>query len=552
MLKCGICSRSFANKLNLHRHFKKCHPKRHKARSTLSVTQGDVAHDVLSQTEPENGRSYAWGGDSDEEYFSPLASSPAVQDGGANTERFVDQYESSVAVGEDVSNDVFQFYDSFEDRSEPLYNRKPDEQLLLTSLNESCKDLLNHCTNNQMSSGEIASEWDLVSSLELRVPQQFRFVTNQFPTAVLFCNLVEKARKAAVVREGWQGTKISSPLGDNYTGVFRSAFDLMMNELKAAGGSSALQSFTLSHDHLRQRVFSAPWDSNAMMRYHLQHRDQRNARVVLIDLYCDGTTLSKSGSQSANTMRVRFSNIRGRSTEWHEIGIAPCIDTHGKECSKVELKRERLHLFQRFLFIALRDVIRASSVGVPFERGLLFPRVGMIVADQPQERAFFALKSADSFKDCSLCEMPSRVPEKVSNASWSTSVADKGAEQSGEVMKIQMSPEGAPARNVSQIVRNQLLLGLKAREPRQNYRTQDKHYKDAVRSARQELISVSAQEFPPALAAFHGLGTAPFALYESIGFDTLHVLDLFEPYLMAPARFSEVVATAPFLQPKLQ
>ncbi|KAI0556533.1 hypothetical protein FGB62_640g00 [Gracilaria domingensis] len=228
-------------------------------------------------------------------------------------------------------------------------------------------------------------------TIKCRLENSFRVGSCKQPR--ITCSPAVSARKAAVVREGWQGTKISSPLGDNYTGVFRSAFDLMMNELKAAGGSSALQSFTLSHDHLRQRVFSAPWDSNAMMRYHLQHRDQRNARVVLIDLYCDGTTLSKSGSQSANTMRVRFSNIRGRSTEWHEIGIAPCIDTHGKECSKVELKRERLHLFQRFLFIALRDVIRASSVGVPFERGLLFPRVGMIVADQPQERAFFALKA---------------------------------------------------------------------------------------------------------------------------------------------------------------
>lgn len=44
--------------------------------------------------------------------------------------------------------------------------------------------------------------------------------------------------------------------------------------------------------------------------------------------------------------------------------------------------------------------------------------------------------------------------------------------------------------------------------------------------AKVRLQKQSASEYPPALAAFYGLGTYPYDLYGCVGFDRLHVLDL--------------------------
>lgn len=62
--------------------------------------------------------------------------------------------------------------------------------------------------------------------------------------------------------------------------------------------------------------------------------------------------------------------------------------------------------------MVLRDAIKASFDGVSFGGSMIFPRLVMTMADQPQERVFFCLKSADSFADCSQCEMKSRISKK--------------------------------------------------------------------------------------------------------------------------------------------
>lgn len=58
-----------------------------------------------------------------------------------------------------------------------------------------------------------------------------------------------------------------------------------------------------------------------MRDYHEQH--EMGGHLVGIDIYSDGTTLAKSGSQSANAMLVRFVNTSGLSESWFEVGIAP-------------------------------------------------------------------------------------------------------------------------------------------------------------------------------------------------------------------------------------
>lgn len=54
---------------------------------------------------------------------------------------------------------------------------------------------------------------------------------------------------------------------------------------------------------------------------------------------------------------------------------------------------------------------------------------------------------------------------------------------------------------------------------------------------------MSAQEYPPAIAAFKGMGTSPFHLYRSIGYDRLHVLDL-DPFRQLPDLAFKVFSTS--------
>lgn len=51
-----------------------------------------------------------------------------------------------------------------------------------------------------------------------------------------------------------------------------------------------------------KRLYYAPWNSNAMREY---QREIIEGHLIAIDIYSDGATLSKSGSQSANSLRVR-------------------------------------------------------------------------------------------------------------------------------------------------------------------------------------------------------------------------------------------------------
>lgn len=75
-----------------------------------------------------------------------------------------------------------------------------------------------------------------------------------------------------------------------------------------------------------------------------------------------------------------------------------------------------------------------------------------------------------------------------------------------------------PSRTVSDTVGYQLDLAVQKKE--QNVPA------EYVSEARQFFINQSAHEFPPALAAFDGLGWHPFHLYHRLTYDKLNVIDL--------------------------
>lgn len=81
-------------------------------------------------------------------------------------------------------------------------------------------------------------------------------------------------------------------------------------------------------------------------------------------------------------MRVRFVNIRGKSEKWHDIAIAPVMDQLGHKIGKEELRKARLHIFQRFSFKIYEELIEDSRDGVMLHDGTIIGvRVVMLVCD---------------------------------------------------------------------------------------------------------------------------------------------------------------------------
>lgn len=66
------------------------------------------------------------------------------------------------------------------------------------------------------------------------------------------------------------------------------------------------------------------------------------------------------------------------------------------------------------------SLITTSYIGVPIRGELFVPRIGMIIANQPEEQTLLCLKRRNSFMDCSLCTLPSIVKSQTTPRSIST------------------------------------------------------------------------------------------------------------------------------------
>ena len=266
--------------------------------------------------------------------------------------------------------------------------------------------------------------------LESSNPETCRKITLQFDKDDQFATYLDMARKHTVRIEGWRRSVIHSRHGVNRTGVFRPVFDLMLQEIKTAGGMDAVLPFEEDYT-VGVRRFSAPWNSGAMEDYH--KTVSSDSKILMIDLYSDGTTLSSSGTQSANNMRVRFANLKGRTDVWHEVGIVPTpkFDNLGKRPSNDAVKREKVQLWHRFTFLVLKEALLKSHVVTILDGVTVFPRLGMNVTDQVQERPTCGLKGHDSFCDCTHCIMSSRLKKrKLASDSQQKQLQKEGDQQS--------------------------------------------------------------------------------------------------------------------------
>lgn len=190
-------------------------------------------------------------------------------------------------------------------------------------------------------------------------------------------------------------------------------------------------------------------------------------------------------------VRVRLVNVENGDKEWMTIAYVPAVETEkGSGCANRSRLR-RTCVLQKVLYVALRVLIAASHIGVPFRSDsgqelLAFPRVLRYLFDQPEERADLCLKAGQCSHPCSTCIVP--LAELAS-----------------------VTALHAKERDILNTLHPQLEAASHSQQRRERQRRLFLEKRDSVHCQ------------APALAAMAGLGTAPFVLYKISGFDVLHV-----------------------------
>lgn len=184
----------------------------------------------------------------------------------------------------------------------------------------------------------------------------------------------------------------------NRTCCSRFPIYLMRQLLEYIGGSNDTITFTKSMDISDNLYYSSPW---ATTNYDNYTKKVENGHVGLVDFHSDAASLAKYVTQSANVLRLRFSNIITHSEKWHTVGNSRTAKKISSNLSEELTRKCKLNHFQRFIFLTLKNFITASFNGLAFNSELFIPWLAMCITDKREERTLLCLKGRDSFMDCS-------------------------------------------------------------------------------------------------------------------------------------------------------
>jgi len=140
--------------------------------------------------------------------------------------------------------------------------------------------------------------------------------------------------------------------------------------------------------------------------------------------------------------------------------------------------------------MAFRTTIEASHQGVLHKDWgktyVAFPRLFLYMSDQPEEKAVLCLKGGSCQHPCSTC-------------------------------LVQAHEAGAP-----EALTSNERVAVRTDERQLEGAAHKRYQRESLRRAELEAME-SAHNGVPVLAGMAGMTTAPFLLYETIGFDALHV-----------------------------
>lgn len=198
----------------------------------------------------------------------------------------------------------------------------------------------------------------------------------------------------------------------------------------------------------------------------------------------------RSAAHKLYPVRVKLVNDTSGHAEWHTVAYIPVVRTEQERSAGERGRVRRCGMLQRMLYSAFRSSIAASHVGARLRHGdrtvTAFPRILMYVCDQPEERAVLGLKSGKCTHPCSNCH----VHVSVLGGAEALRARDRAV-----ISTLERQIEGFRCRRDKRMRQRRLAL---------------------------EAVD-SSTSVPPALACMAGLSTAPYLLFNMIGFDILHV-----------------------------
>lgn len=484
---CVYCNRPFGRVNVCLRHLRQAHPGSPLTYATrLQPASGGVQGGSRT-TEP--GLSGTADDDAEDE---------APTGGADDAVRWAATYAASLGSSS-ISARVTQFYEVFNDvpRSIPLFASSGAQPTRFTSpflrqvlYNSTLSTRTGHPTQ------ACRELWRLLVTTpgggEAPPRSAAAVVKAAFNSATAFSDAVNHERERLVNLAGWRETTLASPSGSYVLG-YRSGLQLILADLKKC----PMKHLFSSNESGAPSELVGPSRGAIFDQYEAEVRQSHGGRAFVLPLtfYSDGTTLPNSGAAMAHPLRMAC-EIRRPDTarKFISVGALPQVFAQVGVGSADRARNARRELFQRSLFVAIRDVIRSSHDGVDVDFGgelgvwRAYPRVVCYSADYPEKRAALCLRGVGCAHPCCTCMAEMSV-------SWSAAALDAGH------------------RDVVGTVTDMLVAhALSASDVRGSSGERDRL-----------CYAHSCNALPPALAAMAGLGTPPYMLFRVFGLDTLHV-----------------------------
>lgn len=309
-----------------------------------------------------------------------------------------------IFITDSVCYNVYAVYNELTDTTEPTLPYTPRVRPHISTLTNMARTWFTYSSSSNKSS--IVSKAYKYHIQEIEIvngSENTSSFTSTLTTQSSFRRYFLNVKILCVVKDGWVAAVISLPQFDlNRKGCFRCPCQLLRAIFASDCTPVQVILFHISTNN-RSEKFYTPWDSDIFKSY------KDSCHVVLVDFYSNWAKLTKLWTQSATFLRVWFISIKQYTEKWLKIGIAPTARTIPSSVPNARRGQLRLSLLQRFIYICFKKRNQACFNGFVFKGYTYITRVGMFVADQPEERTVIALKRNDSDMDCSHCTLQSRI-----------------------------------------------------------------------------------------------------------------------------------------------
>lgn len=370
----------------------------------------------------------------------------------------------------DLARRVQVYFRHHTDVAPPLYKLSTAEvarhRSILSRLSRSETQLLDRCRRKGVSAAEAQDELlyfrDVRRTAVAEAKEPGRFVSKEdckasdtdFTTGLHsgvgafgtlsgegFGRFVLQDRKVYAVEKNWKRCDIAlSDLKSLFpqlnhlivhAGAFRPAIDVVLEVIESAGGFSEISGFEAqsvpcsaggcdcmddTSGSIKKGLHQvrSSWRNGAAFEEMTQNvpRDSSGnprGKLVPVSVYEDGIATADSGACSISVLRLWVvCNTDPRACKWVTVGVFPQEEDPTKAIPKDHVARARREVYQRYLFMVIKELAEASRSGRAIPGGIIYPRIYNIPVDQPACMSLLSHKRTNCDRECGQCDLRTR------------------------------------------------------------------------------------------------------------------------------------------------